>query len=68
MNKLGKVAKRAKSKTYWWGAMIMASPFLYENFSLLQDYLGEYYKIAFFAMGFITMTLRELTKEPVDNK
>lgn len=62
------IEQRAKSKTYWLGFAVMLLGYLQQNFSLIDKYLGDSRDIAFFAVGFLILVLRELTKTPISEK
>lgn len=62
------ITKRLKSKTYWYGLFVMAVPYAYQHFTLLEDLLGDNYNVAFFALGFLALVIRERTTKPLQEK
>jgi hypothetical protein len=66
---ISKIWKRVKSRTIWFAATIgVVGPQIIETMPLLQDWLGDNYKIALFAVGLLIYLFREITKTSLDEK
>lgn len=62
------VLKQAKSKTNWYGVIVLCLGIVEANASLIQQHLGEYYGLFLMAIGIGTVILRQFTTKPVSEK
>ena len=58
-----------KSKTIWFGVMLMLANWLNNNISTIQGWVPEQYNdLILYAVGLIVWILRYFTKEPLEQK
>lgn len=63
------ITKRLKSKTYWYGAAVVALGFAEQYSSILTQFVPEQYRgLAVSLVGVGVWVLREVTKTPVSDK
>jgi len=56
-----------KSKTMWFGLLVMCLGFIYSNFSVLQDIIDpKNYGWWLMGIGLIVQILRYLTNKPIE--
>ena len=62
------ILQRFKSKTYWLALLVTILPVLQSNWSLLQQYFGEYQNLVYVVIGVFIAILREVTTKPLSEK
>lgn len=63
------ITKRLKSKTYWYGAAVVALGFAEQYGHVVTQFIPEQYKgLAVSLLGVGVWVLREMTKSPVAEK
>ena len=64
-----KVAGGFRSKTMWFGFLVMAATWLANNTSVIQDLVPDQYdELAGYAIGIVIWVLRYVTTQPLEEK